>query len=315
MHFSRFMATRADAVIVGGGPAGLSAALVLGRCCRNVIVFDDRRYRNATAAKMKGFITRDHIPQKQFRELAHEDLRRYPTVQIRHETVIEAKCVDHGFALLLKSGEEIYCGALLLATGFADSPPTIAGARELNGELVVPCPYCDGYEVRDQPIAAFSSPDDAGARFAFLLGQWSKDVVFCAERRPQIADGLRARLEQRGVRIEHRELRSVERDGDGIRLIFSEGESLWRRMLFYHLGGKGNTTLAAHLGASVDEHGSVTVDRRQKTSVPGLWVAGDATRDVLQAIVAAGEGAAAAVSMNEYLCGGESHGKPRVPNL
>lgn len=309
------MATRADAVIVGGGPAGLSAALVLGRCRRTVIVFDDRRYRNASAVKMKGFITRDHIPPQQFRELAHEDLKRYDTIQLRHETVIEARRLDHGFALLLKSGEEIYCGALLLATGFTDSPPTIAGAQELHGELVVPCPYCDAYEVRDQPIVAFSTPDEAGAHFAFLLGQWSHDVVFCAERRPQIGDELRARLEKRGVRVDHRELRSVERDGNGIRLIFSEGESLWRRMMFYHLGGKGNTILAAHLGANVDDRGSVEVGRHQETSVPGLWVAGDATRDVLQAIVAAGEGAAAAVSMNEYLCGGESHGKPRVPNL
>jgi thioredoxin reductase len=309
------MATRADAVIVGGGPAGLSAALVLGRCRRNVVVFDDRRYRNASAITMKGFITRDHVPQRQFRELAYEDLNGYPTVQVRHESVIEAKRIDHGFALLLKSGEEVYCGALLLATGFIDQLPAIAGAQELHGEFVVPCPYCDAYEVRDQPIAAFSSPDEAGARFAFLLGQWSKDVVFCAERRPHISDSMRARLAHRGVRVEHRELRSVERDGNGIRLVFSEGESVWRRMLFYHLGGKGNTLLATHLGASVDERGSVDVGRHQETSIPGLWVAGDATRDVLQAIVAAGEGAAAAVSMNEYLCGGESHGKPRVPNL
>lgn len=309
------MATHADAVIVGGGPAGLSAALVLGRCRRNVIVFDDGRYRNAGAVKMKGFITRDQIPPQQFRELAYEDLNRYDTIQVRRETVIEARRLDHGFALLSNSGDEIYCGALLLATGFTDSRPTIAGAQELHGELVVPCPYCDGYEVRDQPIAAFSSPDEKGAHFAFLLGQWSKDVVFCADRRPHISDSLRARLEQRGVRVEHRELLSVEREGAGIRLTFSEGESLWRRMMFYHLGGKGNTTLAAHLGASLDERGSVNVGRHQETSVPGLWVAGDATRDVLQAIVAAGEGAAAAVSMNEYLCGGESHGKSRVPNL
>lgn len=309
------MAIRADAVIVGGGPAGLSAALVLGRCQRDVIVFDDRRYRNGAAPKMKGFITRDHTSPQEFRELAHQDLARYPTVRVQHETVVEAKRLDAGFALLLKSGEEVHCGALLLATGFVDVRPTIAGALELHGELVVPCPYCDGYEVRGQPIAAFSHPDEAGARFAFLLTQWSKDVVFCAEKQPQISDEMRARLADRGVRVEHRELRSVEREGDGIRLIFSEGESVWRRMMFYHLGGKGNTNLAIHLGAKVDARGSVEVDRHQATSVPGLWVAGDATRDVLQAIVAAGEGAGAGVSMNEYLCGGESHGKSRVPNL
>lgn len=309
------MAIRADAVIVGGGPAGLSAALVLGRCVRSVVVFDDGRYRNTAARMMKGFLTRDYVSPREFREIAQHDLERYASVRIRRETVVEAKRLDSGFALLLQSGEEVHCSALLIATGFVDSVPTIAGASELHGDLVVPCPYCDAYDVRDQPIAAFSHPDEVGARFAFLLGQWSKDVVFCSEKRPQISDHMRARLTDRGVRIEHRELRSVEREGDGVRLVFSEGESLWRRMMFYHLGGKGNTNLAIHLGAKVDERGSVEADRRQATSIPGLWVAGDATRDVLQAIVAAGEGAAAAVSMNEYLCGGESHGKPRVPNL
>lgn len=309
------MAIRADAVIVGGGPAGLSAALVLGRSLRNVVVFDDGRYRNTAARMMKGFLTRDYVSPREFREIAHRDLERYASVQIRRETVVDAKRVESGFAVLLQSGEEVHCGALLIATGFVDSVPTIAGATDLHGDLVVPCPYCDGYEARGQPLAAFSHPDEAGARFAFLLSQWSNDVVFCSERRPQISDEMRARLADRGVRIEHRELRSVERDGDGVRLVFSEGESLWRRMLFYHLGGKGNTNLAIRLGAKVDERGSVEADRHQATSVPGLWVAGDATRDVLQAIVAAGEGAAAAVSMNEYLCGGESHGEPYVPNL
>jgi thioredoxin reductase len=303
-------------VIVGGGPAGLSAALVLGRCLRNVLLFDDRRYRNVNAIKMKGFITRDHIPQQQFRDLAYKDLERYPTVHVRNETVIEAKRLDHGFALLLQSGEEVYCGALLLATGFIDALPTVAGAQELHGEFVVPCPYCDAFEVRDEPIAAFSSPDEVGARFAFLLGQWSKDVVFCAERRPQLSDEMRARLARRNVRIEQRELRSVEREGDGIRLVFSEGDTLWRRMMFYHLGGRGASNLPSKLGARRDERGSVEVDRRQAAiGVPGLWVAGDATRDVLQSIVAAGEGAAAAVCINEFLCGGESHGNPRIPNI
>jgi len=179
-----------------------------------------------------------------------------------------------------------------------------------------PCPYCDAYEVRNQPLAAFSYPDDRGGHYAFLLAQWSNDVVFCAERRPQLSDAMRARLAERNVTIEHRELRSMERERDGLRLVFSEGESAWRRMLFYHLGGRGASDLAAKLGARVDERGSVDVDRRQAaTGVPGLWVAGDATRDVLQAIVAAGEGASAAVAINEFLCGGESHGKPRIPNL
>lgn len=301
------MARRAvEVVIIGGGPAGLSGALVLGRCRRDVVLFDDGNYRNASAPQMRGFLTRDRIAPRELRQLAHAELARYPSVAIVPETVADARRIDGGFALITKTGDEYECTALLVATGFRDTQPAIAGARELHGELVVPCPYCDAWEVRDQPIAAFSYPDERGARYALLLAQWSNDVVFCSDRRPQLSDGLRRELAARNVRVEHRELRSVERDGKGIRLVFAEGESLWRRSLFYHLGGEPTSQLASRLGAVCAENGGVETTRKGETNIAGLFVAGDASRDVLQAIVAAGEGAAAAVTINEYLCSKES---------
>ncbi len=295
---------RVEAVIVGGGPAGLSAALVLGRCRRDVLVFDDHNYRNRDARVLHGYLTRDHVPPspEDLRALGRADLARYSTVRILEDTVVEARRTLDGFALLTKSGAQISTRTLLLATGFRDTLPAIGGARELHGELVAPCPYCDAFEVRDQPLAAFSHPDEAGARFAAVVSRWSRDVVFCAERRPQLGDSTREMLARKGVRVEHRELRSVERERDGLRLVFAEGETLWRRMMFYHLGGEPVSNLAERLGADITEHRSVLVDRHQASSIPGLFVAGDATRDVLQAIVAAGEGSSAAVSINEYLC-------------
>ncbi len=294
---------RVEAAIVGGGPAGLSAALVLGRCCRDVVVFDSGEYRNADTARIHGFLTRDRdTSPEQLRAIARNDLERYPTVRMRNEMIVEARKIDQGFALLTKGGEQIECDALLLATGFRDKLPAIAGALELHADLVVPCPYCDAWEVRNQPLAVFSTPDDAGAEYANVIAQWSRDIVFCSERRPKISDAMRAHLATRGVRIEHRELRSVEREGTGLRLIFAEGETQWRRMMFYHLGGEAASNLASHLGAKVDDRGSVIVSRGQESSVSGLFVAGDATRDVLQAVVAAGEGASAAVAINAHLC-------------
>lgn len=294
---------RVECVIVGGGPAGLSAALVLGRCRRNVLLFDDGNYRNRDSRAVHGFLTRDRdTTPAQLRAIARKELEQYPTVHIVPEAVVEARSIDGGFAVLTNSGRGIDCTALLLATGFRDKPPAVAGALELHGDLVVPCVYCDGWEVRDQPLAAFSHADERGATFAAVVAQWSNDVVLCSETRPQISDGMRVRLAKRGVRVEHRELRSLERDGEGVRLIFSEGESLWRRRLFYHLGGGPASNLAERMGAKTDERGSVVVDRRQESSIPGLFVAGDATRDVLQAVVAAGEGSGAGVGINEHLC-------------
>jgi thioredoxin reductase len=296
-------AMRVDAVIVGGGPAGLSAALLLGRCRRNVVVFDDRNYRNRDSRQIHGFLTRDRdTSPEDLRSLARADLAAYPTVRIVHETVVDARRTEHGFAVLTKSGEQLDCRALLLATGFRDKLPPIAGARELHGDRVVPCPYCDAWEVRDQPLAAFSHPDDRGAAFAAALAQWSGDVVLCAERRPVIEADQLERLARRGVRVEQRELRTVEADGEGVRLVFSEGDPLWRRRLFYHLGGEPVSNLAQRLGADVEDKGGAVVDRTQQTPIPGLFVAGDATRDALQAIVGAGEGAGAAIAINEHLC-------------
>src|SRR5688572_4456272 len=303
MHEITTMAVkRVEVVIVGGGPAGLSAALVLGRCRRDVVLFDDGNYRNAGAPKMRGFLSRDRTDPRELRQLAHADLARYASVAVVPEHVLDAKRIGERFAVITSKGDEIECDALLLATGFKDAQPTIAGARELHGSLVVPCPYCDAWEVRDQPLAAFSHPDDRGARYALVLSQWSRDIVLCAEKRPQLSDEIRHKLAERGVRVEHRELRSLERDGDGVRLVFAEGEWVWRRMLFYHLGGGPASALPARLGAKLEANRCVDVNRKGESSIPGLFVAGDATRDVLQAIVAAGEGAAAAVTINEYLC-------------
>lgn len=300
-------AQRVEIVIVGGGPAGLSAALLLGRCRRSVVLFDDGNYRNASSRRMHGFLSRDRIDPRELRHIAHRDLAHYPSVSVIAETVVEVRRIGSEFAVLTQAGEELRTRAVLLATGFRDTLPALGGARELHGDLVVPCPYCDAWEVRDQPLAAFSHPDDAGARFAAMLTQWSDDVVFCSTERPQLADNMQRLLASRGVRVEPRELRTVERDGDGVRMVFAEGQPVWRRKLFYHLGGGPASRLAERAGATLDAKGGVDVNRKGESSVPGLFVAGDATRDVLQAIVAAGEGAAAAVTINEYLCLEEIH--------
>jgi thioredoxin reductase len=294
---------RFEAAIVGGGPAGLSAALVLGRCRRRVVVFDDRGYRNAASHALHGFLSRDGVDPAELRRIARAELAAYPSVSLVEQAVVDAARVDGGFRLDLAGGGAVRCRALLLATGIVDRMPEVDGAAALTGTRLFHCPYCDGWELRDQPLAAIGHPDDRGGEFALVLAQWSRDLVLCTGGPARFSARIAARLAARGVEVDERPLSALEPDRDGVTVRFASGEARWRRAVFHHLGARQRSDLAERLGCRFDEHGGVEVDRHEATCVPGLYVAGDATRDVLQAIVAAGEGAAAAVMINERLCG------------
>src|SRR5262245_30346197 len=145
-----------DVIIVGAGPAGLSAALMLGRSRRRVLVCDTGHPRNAAARAMHGFLTRDGMPPLEFLAIAREQLRQYDTVELRGVEVVEAAChPDASFHVALADGARHTSRKLLIATGVVDNVPEIPGFRELYGRSVFHCPYCDGWEVRDQPLAIY----------------------------------------------------------------------------------------------------------------------------------------------------------------
>ena len=159
-----------DVCIVGGGPAGLSAALVLGRCRRTVLVCDTGRPRNAASHAMHGYLSRDGVPPLEFLAMGRKELERYDTVSLRRVEVVEASCApDKRFDVTLATGENIRSRKLLIATGVVDNLPTIEGFRELYGRSLFHCPYCDGWEVRDQPLAIYGRFGAGDMSTALLL--------------------------------------------------------------------------------------------------------------------------------------------------
>jgi thioredoxin reductase len=290
-----------EVAIIGGGPAGLSAALLLGRSRRRVVLFDGGSHRNDEARAVHGFLTRDGTPPGNLRELGQAELAAYPSVAIREQKIVAVARSERGFVLHGGAGVVATARRLVLATGVRDVWPPIAGVEALHGRKVMPCPYCDGWELRDRPLGAYSHPDERGAKYAAVLQQWSRDVVLYTGGPAQLSDGVRARLERRGITVEERPVQRIEDDGDGLRLWLASGESHRRAALFYHLGCQPGNQLARSLGAELDEDGGVVVDRKGATSVPGLYAAGDATRDTLQAIVGAGEGSAVAHAIDQSL--------------
>lgn len=292
---------RREVAIVGGGPAGLSAALILGRCRRDVVLLDSRKYRNADAHAMHGYLTRDGTPPDELRRLAREELARYPSVELRDATVVDARRDGGAWILEIERGPPVTARALLLATGLVDVLPELPGARELHGRRLFPCPYCDGWELLDQPLVALTQPDARGVLFAKVLAQWTHDLVLCTNG-PSRCD--RAQLALAGVALDERPIAWLRDDGEALVIGFADGTTMRRAAMFYHLGARPRSDLAARLGARVDHEGGVEADRHEHTTVEGLWVAGDASRDALMAIVGAGEGASAAMSINAWLaCG------------
>ena len=290
-----------EVAIVGGGPAGLSAALVLGRCRRRVVLFDSGEYRNAAAQMMHGFLSRDGFPPGELRRIAHEELRRYETVEVRSAVVEEVARKDGGFELAIAGGGALRCRKLLLATGLADELPQVPGTEDLYGRSIHHCPYCEGWEVRDQPLVAYGCGDECGGGLALELLLWSRDIVLCTNGPCRLTDEYRAKLDRFGIALREDRVVRFEGDESRIRVVFENGDALERRALFFNTSSRQRSDLARRLGCELDERGGVLCEKFQSTGVRGLYVAGDASREVLQVIVAAGEGSEAAVGINKAL--------------
>ncbi|MFC5732423.1 NAD(P)/FAD-dependent oxidoreductase [Cytobacillus gottheilii] len=177
-----------ECIIIGGGPAGLNAALVLGRARRQTVLFDNNDARNKVTHESHGFITRDGVTPKEFREAAHNDIRKYPSVKIKKETIIEVYKEENGLiSVKTADGQIITSKKLIFATGLKERLPNIEGVRAFYGKSLFSCPYCDGWEQRDQPLVLISENAHA-VHMAKMIYQWSKDLIICTNGNKTISD-------------------------------------------------------------------------------------------------------------------------------
>lgn len=290
-----------DVIIVGGGPAGLSAALVLGRCRRSVLVCDSGQPRNAVSHGLHGFITRDGIEPKDFLRMAREQLQPYDSVLVRDAKVVGALRENDRFVLTLADGEQISSRKLLLATGVVDELPLLQGLEQFYGKSVFHCPYCDGWEMRDQPLAIYGQ-GESGSGLALEMTLWSRDLVLCTDGPARLTDEHRQKLEQHHIPVREERIARLEGSDSVLeQIVFKTGEKLPRRGIFFSTGWKQHSDLADSLGCGLTKEGCVDTGEYEATTVPGVYVAGDASRMVQFVIVAAAEGAQAAVAINKEL--------------
>jgi thioredoxin reductase len=291
-----------DVVIVGAGPAGLSAALVLGRCRRTVLICDNGHPRNEASQSMHGYLTRDGIPPLEFLRLGRAELAQYTTVEFRDATVTDARCGPNSrFETTLETGELIESRKLLIATGVRDRLPEIAGIRALYGVSVFHCPYCDGWEVRDAPLAVYGKAEK-GYGLSLELTAWSSDILLCTDGPSEIDKDRIARLRRNGIEVREEKVRRLEgKDGILQRIVFDGAPPSERRALFFTTGQYQQSALAIRLGCEFNDKGTVRTGKYETTHLPGLYVAGDASRAVQWVVVAASEGAEAAFAINTDL--------------
>jgi thioredoxin reductase len=286
-----------DCAIVGGGAAGLSAALVLGRARRSAVVFDAGEQSNLVAPHVGGLFGHDRGPPTDVYRIARDQLSPYPTVEIRRSNVTAARPVDGGFAVAA-DGSQTPARRILLATGIRYELPDIPGLEPLWGDSVFHCPFCHGWEMRDRRLAVLGEGDELVAR-ASLLRCWSDDVVALSNGTPLTdADGFdRAGID---VIVEGIvELRTS--DDDGRRALqavaFDDGRALERDGLMIHPRLSQRSPLAAELGVALTDRGTVHVDAHGRTSVRGIYAAGDVAGETQQVINAAAAGATAAYAI------------------
>lgn len=294
-----------DVIIVGAGPASLNAALVLGRSRRRVLVCDTGKPRNAASRAMHGFLTRDGVPPTEIARIGREQLALYDTVELRDIEVSDIAPTRDQFAVTLIDGTQITANKILLATGVVDQLPELEGLAALYGRSIFHCPYCDGWEVRDQPLAIYGRGEN-GPGLALELTGWSRDLVLCTNGPAELSDETRQKLANNRINIREDTIARLEGD-DGIlkRIVFHNGGSLKRRAMFFNLGHRQHSGLATRLGCKFEQGGEVISNRHESTNVPGIYVAGDAAWHSHMVIIAASEGAIAALAINTALLNGE----------
>ncbi len=289
-----------DVAVIGGGAAGLSAALVLTRARRQVAIIDSGRPRNAPAAHLQGFLSRDGMSPTALLSAGRDEVASYGGELIDDSVTGVVRRGDTTFGLLLASAAPLTARRLLVATGLRDEVGDVAGVAERWGRDVLHCPYCHGHEVRDQALGVLGGTAMA-VQHALLIRQWSKDVVFFAHT-SELTVEQREQLTARAIGIvEGPVARAVVENDHLVGIALVDGRFVPRAAVFVRPSFVPNNELLTSLGAATDSQGWAVVDNAGQTSVPGVWAAGNAVNPRAQVITAAGEGSAAAIAINNHL--------------
>jgi thioredoxin reductase len=290
-----------DVIIIGGGPAGLNAALVLARARRPVLVIDDATHRNKVTHATHGFITRDKITPEDFRRICKRQVLNYPKSHFIHDTAVQVSGKTGNFQVRTNTHGTVTSRKLLFATGLKEKLPKIPGLEQIYGQSAHHCPYCDGWEYRDKRVAILGTNKEAVHQLEALSG-WTHDLVLLTNKSVRLSDEQRESIISHGVEIMDGQVTKIESNkGQVTRILVENGNSVSCNGIFFHPELIPGSKLPSQFLVKLTKKGTYKTDDSGKTNVPGVYVAGDAAGDVQQLIAAAAQGATSAISINGNL--------------
>lgn len=288
-----------DCAVIGGGPAGLNASLVLGRSRRKTILFDDNKPRNAVTNESHGFITRDGINPKELRRIAEKELDKYPDVEIKRQRVIKVIKKDHLFTI--ETDDKMFYRAkkVILAAGLKEKLPDIDRISQFYGSSIFSCPFCDGWELRDRPLVVIAENDRA-IHMAKVVYNWTNDLVVSTNGNQFLSIDQKKVFEDQGIKIYEQKISSLMGDSGSLnKILFEDGTAISREGGFIVPEMEQASTIGENLGCELNKQGAIKTDGLGRTNVEGVFACGDTSLIApSQLIIAAGEGSKAAIGVN-----------------
>lgn len=291
-----------DCIIIGGGPSGMSAALVLGRANKEIVLFDEDKPRNRVTNESHGFITRDGITPTAFKSLAKEDLLKYPSIKVDNRKVVDAQKKGKLFTIQTSDGQTFEARKILLATGLQDIFPEIQGLSDFYGKSLFTCPFCDGWELSNKKLVIISDNPEI-LHYVELIYNWSKDLVLCTNGKKSLDQETKTLLEKKNIKVLEDQISELAgENGELEKIIFENGDELAREGGFVPTNLVQGSNLAEKLGCEIDEKGEVVTAMFGRTNIEGVFTSGDSsTMAPAQLINAASDGNKAAIGMMREL--------------
>ncbi|MCE3280587.1 MAG: ahpF [Bacteroidetes bacterium] len=290
-----------EVIIIGGSFAGLSAALALGRAKRNILVIDNNNSCNKQAPKAHNFLTWDNSQPHEVLSEGKKDVMNYPTVEFKNGTASDAKKNSGGFEVILETGERFNTKKLLFATGVSDLMPEIKGLQSCWGISVLHCPYCHGYEVKEKKTAVFADGINA-LDICMVLKQWTNEIVLLTNGKSILKKRHEERLRSHDIEIIEKEISGLEqKEGNITKVFFKDNSQLEIPVMYAKLEFKQHCDIPEKLGCKMTKHGFIKIDESKKTTVHGIYAAGDNTSKGRTISLAVAAGTVAGMMINGEL--------------